>query len=45
MMMTKEEVLKSKAFKIIFPILIIALIIAIFQNGLDFGQWLYKQLN
>ena len=44
-MMTKEELLKSKAFKIALPILIIALIIALFRNGYAFGQWLHQQLN
>ncbi len=40
--MTKEEFLKSPYFKILFPILAIAMIIALWKNGFEFGQWLYQ---
>jgi hypothetical protein len=43
--MTKEEFLKSKYFKIAFPVIVFALIIALWQNGYEFGQWLYKILH
>ena len=43
--MTKEEFLKSKLFKIALPIFIIALIIALYRNGYAFGQWLHQVLN
>jgi fatty acid desaturase len=40
--MTKEEFFKSKGFKILLPIVIAALVIALWRNGYDFGQWLYR---
>ncbi|WP_262510613.1 hypothetical protein [Pedobacter nanyangensis] len=43
--MNKEELLKSKWFKIAFPIIIIIIIIAIYQNGYAFGEWLYAKLH
>ncbi len=45
--MTKEEFFKSKLFKISFPVLMViliaAMLIAIWQNGYEFGQWLYQR--
>lgn len=45
--MTKEEFFKSKPFKILFPVLIVsvlaAMLISIWQNGYEFGQWLYQR--
>ena len=43
--MTKEEFLKSNNFKILFPVVVAALIIALWRNGYEFGQWLYGMLN
>lgn len=43
--MTKEEFLKSKYFKIFLPLLIIVFVIALYKNGNEFGQWLYKTIN
>ncbi len=43
--MTKEEFLKSNYFKILFPVAVAALIIALWRNGYEFGQWLYRMLN
>lgn len=41
--MNKEEFFKSKLFrKVLLPLLIVFSIIAIFQNGYHFGQWLAK---
>lgn len=42
--MNTEEFSKSKLFKIVFPILIIVLIIALWQKGYGFGQWLHSVL-
>jgi len=38
--MTKEEFLKSNYYKILFPVVIVALLITIWRNGYEFGQWL-----
>jgi hypothetical protein len=43
--MTKEEFLKSKYFKILMPVLLVAFVIALWQNGYKFGQWLYEILH
>jgi len=43
--MTKEEFFKSNYFKILFPVVVAALIIALWRNGYEFGQWLHKILN
>jgi hypothetical protein len=43
--MTKEEFFKSKGFKILLPIIVIALVIAIGKNGYELGQWLHGVLN
>jgi hypothetical protein len=43
--MTKEEFLKSNYFKIALVVFIAAMLIAIFRNGYDFGQWLYDVLH
>jgi hypothetical protein len=43
--MNKEEFLKSKLFKIALPVIIAAMVIALWQNGYEFGQWLYKILH
>jgi len=43
--MTKEEFLKSKPFKILFPVMLVALVIALWRNGYEFGQWLFDILN
>jgi fatty acid desaturase len=43
--MTKQEFFKSNYFKILLGVLIVAMIIAIFRSGYDFGQWLYDILH
>jgi fatty acid desaturase len=43
--MTKEEFFKSNYFKILFPVVVVALIIALWRNGYEFGQWLYRTFN
>lgn len=43
--MTKEELFKSKMFKIAVPVITVALIFAIWEKGYQFGQWLYIILN
>jgi hypothetical protein len=43
--MTKKEFLKSNYFKILFPILIVTLVFALWKNGYEFGQWLHKVFN
>lgn len=43
--MTKEEFFKSKGFKILLPIFVVALVIALWRNGYEFGQWLYSVLH
>jgi hypothetical protein len=43
--MTKEEIFKSKGFKILLPIIVVALAIALWTNGYGFGQWLHSVLN
>lgn len=40
--MTKEEFLKSNYFKILLPVLLVALVIALWRNGFEFGQWLHQ---
>ncbi|MES2691510.1 MAG: hypothetical protein V4658_13965 [Bacteroidota bacterium] len=37
----KEEFLTSKSFKAMLPIIIVAIAIAIWRNGYQFGQWLH----
>jgi fatty acid desaturase len=43
--MKKEEFFKSKAFKILLPVIAIVIAVALWRNGYQFGQWLYKILN
>lgn len=43
--MTKEEFFKSNYFKILLPVIVAALIIALWRNGYEFGQWLHRILN
>lgn len=43
--MTKEQLNRSKAFKIALPVIILLLAIMLFRNGYAFGQWLYEQIN
>ncbi|WAC41011.1 hypothetical protein [Pedobacter sp. SL55] len=43
--MNREELLKSKWFKLLLPIIILALAIGIYQNGYALGQWLYAKLH
>jgi hypothetical protein len=43
--MTKEEFLKSNYFKILLPVVGFALIITLWRNGYEFGQWLYRALH
>jgi hypothetical protein len=43
--MTKEEFLKSKGFKILLPVIVVALVIALWRNGFEFGQWLHSVLH
>ncbi|MFN0257496.1 hypothetical protein [Pedobacter ureilyticus] len=43
--MNKEELMQSKWFKILFPILILVIAIGIYQNGYALGQWLYAKLH
>jgi hypothetical protein len=43
--MTKEEFFKSKYFKILLPVLVVALIITLWRDGYEFGQWLYQNLH
>lgn len=43
--MTREEFFKSKGFKILLPVIIAALVIALWRNGYAFGQWLHGILN
>jgi hypothetical protein len=40
--MTKEEFLKSNYFKILFPVVSFAMVIVLWRNGYEFGQWLYR---
>jgi len=43
--MTKEEFFKSKGIKILLPIIVVGLIITLWRNGYEFGQWLYSVLH
>jgi len=43
--MTKEEYFKSKGFKILLPVIVVALVITLWRNGFEFGQWLYGILH
>lgn len=43
--MTKEEFFKSTGFKILLPVIVVALVIALWRNGFEFGQWLHKLLH
>ena len=43
--MTKKAFLKSKHFKVVFPLVVVALIISLWRNGYEFGQWLYRLLH
>lgn len=42
---TTEKVLKSKGFKILQPVIIVALAIALWRNGYEFGQWLQSMVH
>jgi hypothetical protein len=43
--MTKKEFLASNYFKVGFPVLLAALLITLWRDGYEFGQWLHKVLN
>jgi hypothetical protein len=43
--MTKEEFLQSKCFKTILPVIVVAMVIALWRNGYEFGQWLHSILH
>jgi len=43
--MTKEEYFKSNGFKILLPVIVVALVITLWRNGYEFGQWLYSALH
>jgi hypothetical protein len=43
--MTKEEYFKSTGFKILLPVFIVAMVITLWRNGFEFGQWLYSLLH
>jgi hypothetical protein len=43
--MTQEEFFKSKGFKILLPVILAALVIVLWRNGFEFGQWLHRILN
>lgn len=43
--MFKEKFLSPKFLKILFALLIVALLIAISRKGYGFGQWLKSVLN
>ncbi len=42
--MKKQDLIKSKAFKYLIPLVIIWGVIVIFKGGISFGQWLYVLL-
>lgn len=41
----KEDFLNSKSFKVMLPIIIVALAIGLWKNGYQFGQWLHEVLH
>ncbi len=43
--MTKEEFFKTNYFKILFPVVVAALIIVLWRNGYEFGQFLNRIIN
>lgn len=43
--MKKENLFKSKVFKILFPVLAIVIAIALWYNGYHFGKWLHAIIN
>jgi fatty acid desaturase len=43
--MKKEELFRSKAFKILLPLIAIVIAVALWRNGYKFGQWLNTILN
>jgi hypothetical protein len=43
--MKNEDLLKSKAIKILIPLAIVWGVIIIFKSGFSFGQWLYVLLH
>lgn len=43
--MTKEEFFKSTGFKILLPVIVVALLMTLWRNGYEFGQWLYSVLH
>ena len=43
--MTKDEFFKSKGFKVLLPVIIVVLVIALWRNGFEFGQWLHSILH
>ncbi len=38
--MKKEALFKSKAFKILLPLVALVIAVALWRNGYQFGQWL-----
>lgn len=43
--MKKDDLFRSKAFKLLIPLVVILGAIAIFKSGINFGQWLYVVLH
>jgi fatty acid desaturase len=43
--MKKEDLFKSRAFKILLPVLATVIAVALWRNGYKFGQWLNTILN
>ncbi len=43
--MKKEEIIKSKGFKILLPLVAVLVVIALWKNGYQFGKWLYAIFN
>lgn len=40
--MKTNDLFKLKVWKLLLPLLAILFIIALFKNGYQFGQWLFK---
>lgn len=43
--MKKDDLLKSKAFKLLMPLVVVLGVITIFKSGIKFGHWLYVLLH
>lgn len=43
--MKKDNLLKSKAFKLLIPLVVILGAITIFKSGIKLGNWLYVILH